>query len=588
MDYSILVDVYESLESTSKRLEKTYYLSEFLKKVKESDVERIMLLIQGRVFPGYDGRTLGMASKLVIKALSAASGASADKVEYEWKRLGDLGDVSAELMKSKTQATLFSQKLTVKKVFDNLRKIAELEGTGTVSKKISLIAELLTSAQPKEAKYIIRTVLEDLRVGLGDGTIRDSLLWAYYGKKLEISYDEEKKKVDIPDREVFKEYSQKIQHAIDISNDFAEVTIAAKKGLGELKKISLVPGKPIKVMLYKKASGINDAFKHVGIPAAFEEKYDGFRMQVHKDKSGEIKIFTRSLDNVTKQFPEIVSYVKEFVKGDTFLLDAEAVGYHKDTMKYRPFQDVSQRIKRKYDIEDMIKKLPIELNVFDICYYDGKSLLDEPFQKRRNVIEKIVKNVPGKIKIAVHLITDSDKEAEKFYAKSLKDGNEGIMVKNLEGIYKPGSRVGFGVKVKPVMETLDVVIVGGEWGSGKRSKWISSFVVAIRDPQSNDFVEIGKFGTGVKEKKEEGTSFGEMTALLEPLITEEKGKIVRVKPKIVVEVKYEEIQKSPTYGSGFALRFPRFVRLRTDRRPEEISTLEEAKQLYNLQRGRND
>ncbi|MBN2112117.1 ATP-dependent DNA ligase, partial [Candidatus Woesearchaeota archaeon] len=433
--------------------------------------------------------------------------------------------------------------------------------------------------------YIVRTVLEDLRVGVGDGSLRDAIVWAYFAEKIGMKFDRQKNEIILEDRAKYNEYANAVQRAYDVSNDFSVVALKArKKGLKGFDDISLQIGNPLKVMLYQKAKGIEDAFSIVGKPAAFEYKYDGFRMQIHK-KGNEIKVFTRRLENVTKQFPEIVKYVKDNVRGKSFILDCEAVGYSPKTGKYKPFQEISQRIKRKYDIEKMAKELPVEVNVFDIISFEGKNLVSEHFMERRKIIEKIVKESPRKIVVAKQIITSDEKEADKFYKESLKKGNEGVMVKNLDAVYKPGSRVGYGVKVKPTMEELDLVIVGAEWGTGKRGGWLSSFVLACIDDEGN-FLEVGKVGTGIKEKEEEGASFSQLTEMLKPLIKSEKGREVKVKPEVVVEITYEEIQKSPTYGSGYALRFPRLLRIRDDRRPEEINNLNEIEDLFYEQKKR--
>lgn len=586
MEYKKLVDLYQEIESTSKRLEKTYLVSEFLKHTDVDDLPRITLLFQGKVFPQFDERKLGVAARMVIKSLNKSLGISADAIEKEWKRTGDLGLTAENLTKKKKQVTLFSKKLTVAKVFSNLQKLATLEGTGTVSQKIALISELLTSASPIEARYVIRTVLEDLRVGIGEGVLRDAIVWAFFDKSIHIKYDPKTKKIEPENRELYKAYTEVVQEAFDILTDFAEVAkIAKTSGLKGLKSISLELGKPLKVMLYQKVKDVDEAFDRVGRPAAFEYKYDGFRVQVHKDK-GKITVFTRRLDDVTSQFPEIVEYVKKQVKGSSFILDAECVGFDPKSKKYLPFQSISQRIKRKYDIKQMAEKFPVEVNVFDILNFEGESFLKKPFKERRAVIEKII--TPAKLKIvpAEQLVTDDPEEAREFYDAALKAGEEGVMAKNLDSIYKPGSRVGYGVKVKPVMESLDLVIVGAEWGEGKRSGWLTSLTLACYNPDTSEFLEIGKVGTGMKEKVELGVSFEQITNLLKPLIIKEKGRNVMVKPALVVEVNFEEIQKSPTYSSGYALRFPRVIRIREDRSPDECSDIALVEDLYSTQRGR--
>ncbi|MBI4146371.1 ATP-dependent DNA ligase [Candidatus Woesearchaeota archaeon] len=579
MQYAELVAVYERLESTSKRLEKTFILSEFLRK---ADDEKVLLLAQGRVFPNWDQRELGMASKLLVKAISVASGASAERIEATWNATGDLGKAAAELVGKKSQATLFSQPLSCPKVFDNLRKIAEMEGEGTVDRKVQLVAELLTSAQPNEAKYVIRTILQELRIGLGEGTLRDSIVWAFFGSSTGAVYDKEKNELIVERQEEYDLAAVRVQEALDMLNDFVDV--ARKARLGVLEQVSVIPGRPVKAMLFQKAKDIVDGFSIVGKPAAVEFKYDGFRLQIHKS-NGKIALFTRRLENVTAQFPDVVECVGKHVRGGEFIIDAEAVGIDAVSKKYLPFQSISQRIKRKYDIHELARLFPVEVNVFDVLFA-GKSLLKSSFAERRKAIESMVDSVQYLIKPAEHLLTDDQAVAYEFYRRSLSAGNEGVMMKNLQEVYKPGSRVGFGVKVKPVMDTLEVVIVGAEWGEGKRGKWLASFIVAVRDDAG--FVEIGRVGTGIKEKIEEGVSFDQLTQLLLPLIVSEDGRGVKVKPRVVIEVDYEEIQKSPTYSSGFALRFPRFVRLREDRAASDVNTREDLIRLADGQRGRGE
>ncbi|MBD3319029.1 ATP-dependent DNA ligase [Candidatus Woesearchaeota archaeon] len=584
MDYLDLVKLYASLEKTSKRLEKTVLVGEFLQSHKGGC--HIIYLIEGKVFPDWDSRKMGVASRLLLKALSVSTGESIAKIEMRWKKLGDIGEVAEELTKKKTQSTLFSQSLTVDKVQKNLEKLAELEGQGTVDRKVKIIAELLSSASPLEAKYLVRTVIGDMRTGLGEGVMRDAIVWAYLSKEIQVSYDKEKNALVFgTDRKDYAQAVDEVEEAYNLTNDFAKIAeLLEKKGRKGLSSIELTPGKPIKVMLYPKAETIEEALKTVGSPAACEYKFDGFRLQIHKN-ADKVWMFTRRLEEVSKQFPELIALVKKNIKVSSCIIDSEAVGFSVKTGKYLPFQNISQRIKRKYDIEELAKKLPVELNMFDLMYLDGKTLIKESFEKRRKKLLKVVVNKPL-IRVIDQLVTDDAKKIDDFYKESLKSGNEGLMIKNIEGMYKPGKRVGYGVKLKPVMETLDVVIVGGEWGEGKRAHWISSFRIAVRNA-NGDLVEIGRVATGLKEKPEEGFSFAEMTELLKPLIVKETGKEVVVNPSVVIEVAYEEIQKSPTYSSGYALRFPRFLALRADRGVEDSSDLDLVEELYNKQRGRS-
>ena len=637
MKYSYLVETYQKFEDTSKRLEKTYYISELLRNSKIDDLPIIMLLLQGRVFPKWDERKIGVASRLIVKAISIATGMTVDEIDGEWKKAGDLGLVAGKLIAKKKQVALFSSELTVKKVYQNILKVSEVEGHGSVDIKTKLIAELLTSAKPIEARYIVRTVLEELRVGVGEGSIRDAIVWAFFPKVCDIffrcgscgewmpSVDKcincektidlkarqnykslkvfeiddvsELEKVDLKGCDIIigKDYDvnraaynwllQQVQEAIDITNDFSKVAVIVKeKGVKGLQHIALETCKPLKVMLYQKAKDIEEAFEAVGKPACLEFKYDGFRLQLHRN-GDKIKLYTRNLEDVTEQFPDVAKVIKEHINSANYILDSEVIGIDPKTKKWLPFQSISQRIKRKYDIHELVKQVPVMVNVFDAMQINNENLLKTPFEKRRKLIASIVKEVAEKLQMAKQLVTDNPDKAEKFYKEALAKGNEGIMVKSLSAPYKPGSRVGYGMKVKPVMETLDLVIVGADWGEGKRSNWLSSFTIACVDDNGN-FLEIGKVGTGFKEKKEEGLSFAELTEMLKPLIISEKGKEVRVKPKIVIEINYEEIQKSPTYSSRYALRFPRLIRLRIEKPPEEVSTLAQVEELYGGQRER--
>jgi len=556
MIYKKLAELYNDLSSTRKRLEKINILSKFLLSLHQNDKDVLYLLL-GDIYPEYDERRIGISEQLAIKAISSATGNSKEFLIKEWKKIGDLGEVAEKVTKNKKQSTLRTRILSTEKVLLNLRKLPELEGKGTVTKKLSLITELLTSASPIEAKFLTRTLIGDLRIGLKEATIRDAMAKAFFPEA--------------------KKAAPTIQKAIDKTNDLANVfEIAKKSKIKLLEKLHLEIGKPIKAMLAQKAKNFEEGFKAVGKPCAVEYKYDGFRLIIHK-KGKEVILFTRRLENVTKQFPEIVDYLKKYVKGNSFILDSEAVGYDKKTKQYTQFQKISQRIRRKYNIEKLQKELPIEINVFDILYYNGKSLLDEPFKKRSAILDKIITKKPYKIIRAKQIITGNMKKAKQFYKQALKDNQEGVMIKNLNAEYNPGSRVGHMLKIKPEEKDLDLVITGAEYGAGKRSGWMSSFILSCLGKNKGEFLEIGKMGTGINEKETQGKiTFGQLTKMLTPLITKEKGKRVEIKPKIIVAVTYQEIQRSPNYKSGFALRFPRLLALRTDDKPlSEITSLKE-------------
>lgn len=564
MKYSAFIEVYERLAATTKKLEKTEILAAFLKKLeKEGNAEWIYLL-RGKAMPDYDMREFGISEKLAIKAMSSAFGVTGEKIVERYRKVGDLGDIASELAEKRAQRTLGSQELDAGKVFESLRKLLDVSGKGAVERKIGLVAELLGAATAREARYVIRTVLQDLRVGVADALLVDALARAYYEGK--------------------KEMKERLSEAYDMANDAAEVFRAAQQRKEQFDGIRVVPGRPMKVMLPVKVTSMEEAFRICGKPAALEHKYDGFRMLIHSDGK-RITLFTRKLENVTQQFPDVAAAVKKHVKAASFILDSEVVGYEPGTKKAQPFEAVSQRIKRKYDIEKLAKKLPVEIYVFDVLYLDGKSVMGQAFKERRKLLERIIQEEQWTIRLATQRVTGEEREAERFYKEALKNGEEGIIMKALDAVYRSGRHVGSMVKLKPAVDDMDLVIVGAEYGSGKRAGWLTSYIVACREHEK--FLEVGMVSSGLKEKEEEGMSYEEMTRLLKPLIVKEEGKRIKVKPKIVVAVTYQNIQVSPTYSSGYALRFPRITHYRPDKPVKEIATRAEiAREMKRVARGR--
>ncbi len=556
MDYNDLVKYYEKLEGTTKKLEKTDILAKLFSECSLEELDLIVYLVQGKVFPEWDSRNIGFSSRLILKAISSVTGADSEEVEKLWKKKGDLGIVVEELIGKKKQTTLLTRTLYTKKVFDNIRKLAELEGEGTVNRKVQLISELLSNANAKEAKYIVRTVLEDLRVGVKEGIIRDAISKAF--------------NQDVND----------VEGAFNITVDYGEVAKLAKQN--KLKEIEIKPGRPAKLMLSVLINDVEEAFEALGKTIQAEQKLDGFRIQVHRN-GNEIRLFTRRMEEVTKQFPDVVEFVKKYVKGEKFIIDCEAVGIDKKTGKYLPFQNISQRIKRKYDIEEMAKEFPVELNIFDVLFFNGKSLMKLPLIERRKILEKYVKEKKGEVVLTKKIVSDKANEISDFFKESLRAGHEGLMLKNINSIYVPGRYVNGWCKLKNVLEPLDLVITKALYGEGKRAGWLTSFTVACKD--NDKLLTIGDVSTGLKEKGDELT-YEKMTKLLKPLIIKEEGRQVFVKPKIIIEIGYEEIQKSTTSSSGFSLRFPRVLQLRTDKPLNEINSIKDAEKIYNYQRGK--
>ncbi len=557
MKYSVLAHTYQKLEATTKKLEKTEIVSDLLKRADSDTIKKLVRLLTGNVFTSWEQTEIGVAEKMMIRAIAKASGEEERKIVKVFKETGDLGLVAEKFSEKRKQRSFLKRELTVSKVFEGIRKIAEQTGKNSQERKLSMISELLISASPTEAKYLTRTILGDLRVGVAEGIVRDAIAKAF-GIEPKI-----------------------VENAWFLNPDYGEIAEVAKtKGEQGLKSVKIEIGRPIAVLLAEKSPSLEEALAAYENPA-IEIKYDGMRTIIQK-RGNKFWIFTRRLENVTTQFPDIVELCRKCIAAESCIIEGETLAIKNG--KPLPFQELSQRIQRKYDIEEMVKKIPVQINLFDIIYLNGEMLIDKPLKERRKILEGIIKPLEGKFQLSEQIVTKDIKKARAFYEKALKMGEEGVMVKNLDGKYQPGRRVGFWLKVKPTMENLDLVIIGAEYGSGKRTGWFGSFVLGCRD--GSEFKECGMLGTGIKEKGKGEITFKDLTNILKPFVESEKGKTVKIKPKVVIEVAYEEIQKSPTYSSGWALRFPRFVRLRNDKRPEDADDINRIKRLYEMQKGK--
>ncbi|MDI6806554.1 MAG: ATP-dependent DNA ligase, partial [Candidatus Aenigmarchaeota archaeon] len=505
MLYSEIASLYEKLEAEPSKLGKTAILADFLKKVPTNLLPKIVLFSQGLVFPKYLMLELGIAEQLMIRIISRVTGISPSEVENMFKKTGGLGTAAEELIKSKKQLTLVRKKLTVDFVFESLQKLPYITGKGSQERKLSLIAELLASADPKEATYIIRTILGELRIGVAEGIIRDAIVDAFLFK--EGMSKEEKTKL-----------TEAVDYAWNILSDFSEVArIAKEEDVVGLRKVKIKLGRPMQVMLGLSAESIESVVKEFGKVVA-EYKYDGARVIVEKE-GDKIWIYTRRQEDVTQQFPDIVEFALQGLKAKECVVEGEALGIDPKTNKPVAFQQLSQRIHRKYEIKEMIKKIPVQVNLFDILYLDGKSLLDKPLKERIKILGKVVKPIPGKFQIAKRIITDDVKTLEKFYHEALNEGQEGLMLKVMDAPYTFGRHVGAMYKIKPIMETLDLTIIGAEWGTGKRAKWITSYVLGCRDPDTGKFLSCGMMSTGLTEEQ-----YQQMTEAIKPLTIEEKGR----------------------------------------------------------------
>lgn len=548
LKYDRLVKVYSALESTTKRLEKTQILADFFSEVPSDLLNIVTMMSLGRVFPVWSPEELGIGTQLLAKAISTVVGVSTDEVENQLRDQGDIGAASEVLFKNKKQTTFFTQALTIEKVYNNLKKIPNISGNRAQARKLSIIEELLSSASPEEAKYISRTILEELRVGVGEGTIRDAISQAF---------DIEKEVLD---------------RAHMLTNDLGLVAEVAKNdGKEGLTRLSLVPGKPVKPMLAQLAPGISESIAEMGY-AICETKYDGIRVQIHR-KDDEILVFTRRLENISNAVPDVISYIDNALPHEDFVIEGEIIVFRDG--KPISFQHILQRIRRKYDIDKAIEDVPLTVYLFDVLYYGG-SLIDSPLEKRREVLESIV-TITDDVHLSRCLVGDLNNigDVEFLFNDSIKLGHEGIMIKDPHEPYIPGLRGKKMQKFKAEPESLDLVVVGGNYGKGKRANWIGSYLLAVRDENSDELLTIAHVGTGLDDDTLEL-----LTKRVNPIMLERKGKKVKIKPEIILEIGYSEIVISPEYESGFSLRFPVVKRIRDDLSLSDIDTVDRVKSMF--------
>lgn len=540
MEFREFADYLGKLEGTNSRLEMTEIVRELLLD-SGNDLRLVVLFVQGRLFPSWDPSELGIASKLMIKCVSIATGFSEVKVQERIVEKGDTGLACEELFENKTQTTLYTSTLDLAQIEELARKISTMEGHGSQDRKTKYIVEILNSAEGGDVKYLAKLLLGEMRLGVGEGVVRDAIAKAW----------------DLD--------PVLVERAFSLRNDYGEIAVIARdKGTRGLEAVDLKLGRPLRPMLAQTVKDVSEAFDAFK-PAAFEVKYDGMRTQIHVF-DGNVRVFTRRLEDVTKQFPDIVEEVRERVKTDNCVIEGESVAVN-DKEEPRPFQVLSKRIKRKYKIKETIKEIPVVLYLFDCMYLEGKTLVKTPLRERRELLESIVKE-SDRLKLSKLLVTDREEPANEFYQKALDKGHEGVMIKNLSAEYKPGSRVGYMYKLKPVAETLDLVVVGAEQGKGRRTKWFGSYLLACREEDTGKFLEIGKMATGLSDEQLET-----LTEKLEDDVLGKKGEKVRLNPRLVLEVGYQDLQKSQTYSSGYALRFPRLIRIREDKSPQEAESL---------------
>jgi DNA ligase-1 len=579
MNFSLIVDTFEQMEQTSSRLALTDYLVSLLKITPSDIIDKVIYLIQGKLYPDYEGIELGLAGKMAIRILAYSSGLSIAAVEEIYRKTGDLGDTASEVMKSKNQTTLFADKMTVERVYLTLDRIARTVGSGSQEVKLRLVSSLLSDATSRESRYIMKFVMGTLRLGIADYTVMDALALAFTG-------DKSNRKI--------------LENAYNVSSDLGTVAkLLATKGLESLRSLQITLSKPIRPMLAERVRTAEEALERMDGRAAVEYKLDGERIQVHKGK-GKIELFSRRLEKITDHYPDVAEAIKS-IKTEEAILEAEVVAINPLTDEFLPFQELMHR-RRKYDIKQAIENYPVVMNFFDVLYMDGDDKTSLTYLQRRKLIKKIIQGSRNeKIRLVPQIIVEKSEQIDKFMASAIENGCEGLMIKQLKSTYRAGNREFAWVKLKreyrsDLADTLDLVIVGALYGRGRRVGKYGALLLAAYDSKSDMFRSTCKVGAGFTDQHLEQFFDNLETHLIthrHARVDTEMEMDVWFEPKIVIEVIASEITLSPSHtaainsirqGFGLALRFPKFTgKIRYDKKPEDATDVEELVSMYKQQ-----
>ncbi len=579
MEFIILAEAFKKMEETSKRLELTKLLVDLFEKTPQELISKIVYLIQGKLRPDFEGIELGVGEKLAIRAISKSSGIPIKRIEEDYRKVGDLGHAASIVLEQKTQTTFVVEDITIERVYDTLYKIAILDGPRSQDMKMKYISSLLNDANPLEARFILKILLGILRLGIAENTVMDALATAYTGAK---------------------ENRELLEKAYNVSSDLGKVAeVTAKKGLDGIKTFQVTVFNPIRPMLAERVKSEKEAMEKMGNKFAVEYKLDGERAQIHV-KSNTVKLFSRSLEDITGHYPDIVEKIPKNLKVSDAILEAEVVAINEDSGEYLPFQELMHR-RRKYKVEKAVSEYPITVNFFDLLYLDGKSCLEVEYTKRREMLKKILSENEF-AKLVPMTVVQNENEIEDFLENSINSGCEGLMLKLLDTSYKAGARGSSWLKLKreyrnELGDSIDLIVIGAFFGRGRRTGKYGTLLLAAYDDQNDTFPSICKVGTGFTDE-----DLDQLYQLLQdkvtlkknPRIDSEMEADVWFEPELVLEIMASEITLSPIHktamnairkNSGLALRFPKFTgKLRLEKTPEDASTTQEIIALYKGQR----
>ena len=579
MKFSLVADTLRHMESTTKRLELTQHLVDLFKITPPDIIPKVVYLLQGKLRPDHEGVEIGIAEKIAIKALSKSSGISVKKIDGEYRETGDFGQVASKILEQKTQTTFLSEDITVERVYDTLYKIAELKGARSQDMKMKYISSLLNDATPTEGGFIAKIITSNLRLGIADFTILDALSIAYTNSK---------------------ENRPVLEHAYNVCSDLGKVAHAVSSGgINSLKDFQVTIFSPIRPMLAERVKSPQEAHEKMGPEFASEYKLDGERVQIHRQDE-KIILYSRSLENITSYYPDIVENIGKSLKFNEAILEAEIVAINDDTGEFLPFQELMHR-RRKYKIAKAVQEYPITVNFFDVLSANGKSCLDMSYKERRNLLEKIVVE-DAFAKVMPMTLVKTDNAVEDSLENAINSGCEGLMLKQLDSPYRAGARASNWLKLKreyrnELGDSLDLVVVGAFYGRGRRTGRYGALLLSAYDEQTDAFPSICKVGTGFTDD-----SLDQFYQILSDKITVKKDPRIEsgleadvwFEPEVVIEIVASEITLSPIHkvamdkirkGSGLALRFPKFTgKIRFEKTSENATTIDEILTLYNSQK----
>ncbi len=582
MLYEKLAQAYDTIESTSGSLDKIQAYADLLKEATPSEISKIIALTIGKLFPDWKSEPeIGIAEKMAIQVIATAASVSENDVLTSLRKTGDIGTTAEVLLQKSAQSTLFAEDLTVSTVYDGLVQAARVSGSGSNKEKVSILTGLITDADPIEARYILRTVTGSLRLGLSDMGIIDGLSTAYTGNR---------------------ESRSIIENAFNMCSDLGRVaTLLAEKGISAVKEIHSEVGVPIRMMAAKKLSDPKEIMEKIGGEALVEYKYDGERIQAHKN-GDEIILYSRRQEVITSQYPDVVELIREFIDAKSCIIEGECVAIDPETGDMKAFQELMRR-RRKTDIEIMKNQVPVALFVFDILFLNGDDVTSTPMLDRRKLLENVVKK-GDRVTLTTGELTDDPERLYEIFEEAIRTGHEGVIAKAVhsESSYQAGARSWLWIKLKAsytegLADSVDLVIVGAIHGRGKRTGLYGAILASVYDDMSDTYPTVCKIGTGFTEDM-----LAEFKERLEvhrietknPKVVSDIDADVWFEPVEVIEVLGDEITISPTHPAGrgrvkgdggLAIRFPRFTgKWRDDKDPTQATTVDDLIEVYERQR----